>query len=127
MLKHLKTLILKFCTYLEKLPEDVGQLESLEILDLGFCFHLREIPNSICKLNCLKELRLEKCTGLKNLPEELGNLKCLQLLSVWGTGITQLPQSISSFKGLKTETWNGILDAFKKQWRKADNWKYNTE
>ncbi|KAJ0837012.1 putative TIR domain, P-loop containing nucleoside triphosphate hydrolase [Helianthus annuus] len=125
MLKHLKTLLLRGCRLLEKLPEDVGQLESLEILDLGFCFHLREIPNSICKLNRLKELRLENCRQLKKLPDELGNLKCLQLLSVWATGITQLPQSISTFKGLKTEIWNGMLDNFKRQWRKAEDWNYS--
>ncbi|KAJ0954867.1 putative TIR domain, P-loop containing nucleoside triphosphate hydrolase [Helianthus annuus] len=101
MLKHLKTLYLSLCKYLEKLPEDVGQLESLEILDLGNCRNLREIPNSICELKCLKQLHLFGCERLEKLPEELGNLKCLQELEVRGSGITQLPQSIYSVKGLK--------------------------
>ncbi|KAJ0641956.1 putative leucine-rich repeat domain superfamily [Helianthus annuus] len=100
MLKHLKTLRLPVRKYLEKLPEDVGQLESLEILHLNFSVNLREIPNSICKLKCLKELDLEGCERLEKLPEELGNLKCLQYLNVRDTGITQLPQSIYSVKGL---------------------------
>ncbi|XP_035840756.1 disease resistance protein RUN1 isoform X1 [Helianthus annuus] len=103
MLKHLKTLDLSWCKLLVKLPEDVGQLESLEILHLLYCYELREIPKSICKLKCLKELSLFKCRGLEKLPDELGNLKCLQYLEVWGSGITQLPQSIYSVKGLKFE------------------------
>ncbi|KAF5761301.1 putative TIR domain, P-loop containing nucleoside triphosphate hydrolase [Helianthus annuus] len=101
MLRHLETLDLSGCLRLEKLPEDVGQLESLEKLDLQHCRNLREIPNSICKLKCLKQLRLGGCKRVEKLPDELGNLKCLQYLEVWGTGITQLPQSIYSVKGLK--------------------------
>ncbi|KAM0048393.1 putative TIR domain, P-loop containing nucleoside triphosphate hydrolase [Helianthus debilis subsp. tardiflorus] len=101
MLKHLKILLLKFCSHLEKLPEDIGQLESLEMLYLQHCRNLREIPNSICKLKYLKKLKLIGCRRFEKLPGELGNLKCLQLLSVWGTGITHLPQSIYSLKGLE--------------------------
>ncbi|MFS7889259.1 putative leucine-rich repeat domain superfamily [Helianthus anomalus] len=101
MLKHLKTLLLGACQYLEKLPEDVGQLESLEELHLVFCLNIREIPNSICELKCLKVLKLFGCKRLEKLPEELGNLKSLQLLILLFTGITQLPQSIYSVKGLK--------------------------
>ncbi|KAJ0837140.1 putative TIR domain, P-loop containing nucleoside triphosphate hydrolase [Helianthus annuus] len=103
MLKHLKTLLFIRCEYLKNLPKDVGQLESLEILDLQDCSSLREIPNSICKLKCLKELNLWRCARVKKLPKELGNLKCLQLLDVRRTGITELPQSIYSVKGLKIE------------------------
>ncbi|KAJ0954900.1 putative TIR domain, P-loop containing nucleoside triphosphate hydrolase [Helianthus annuus] len=101
MLKHLKTLYLYHCQLLEKLPEDVGQLESLKILDLGCCSNLREIPNNICKLKCLKELNLWRCKRVEKLPDELGNLKGLQLLIVRETGITHLPRSIYSVKGLK--------------------------
>ncbi|MFS7889262.1 putative leucine-rich repeat domain superfamily [Helianthus anomalus] len=102
MLKHLKTLVLSHCELLEKLPEDVGQLESLEILHLGNFPNLREIPNNICELKCLRRLYFRRCGMLEKLPEELGNLKSLQLLDVWGSGITQLPQSIYSVKGLES-------------------------
>ncbi|KAF5761216.1 putative TIR domain, P-loop containing nucleoside triphosphate hydrolase [Helianthus annuus] len=102
-LKRLKALFLGVCDYLEKLPEHIGQLESLEKLDLTFCHNLREIPNSICQLKCLKQLDLYGSKRVEKLPEELGNLKCLQLLDVRETGITQLPQSIYSVKGLKIE------------------------
>ncbi|KAJ0816838.1 putative TIR domain, P-loop containing nucleoside triphosphate hydrolase [Helianthus annuus] len=100
MLKHLKTLYLWGCKYLEKLPEDVGQLESLEKLVVTDCYELREIPHSICKLKGLKKLDLRRCSRLEKLPEELGNLKCLQFLHVQNTGITHLPHSIYSVKGL---------------------------
>ncbi|KAF5761292.1 putative TIR domain, P-loop containing nucleoside triphosphate hydrolase [Helianthus annuus] len=101
MLKHLKTLSLFDCQLLEKLPEDVGLLESLEKLELSLCPNLREIPNSICKLKCLKQLFLKVCRRVEKLPDKLGNLKCLEHLEVSGTGITHLPQSIYSMKGLK--------------------------
>ncbi|KAJ0641951.1 putative leucine-rich repeat domain superfamily [Helianthus annuus] len=101
MLKHLKALHLSRCVRLEKLPEDVGQLESLEILHLGNCYNLREIPNSICELKCLEVLYLQGCSRLEKLPDKLGNLQCLQFLDIYNTGITHLPQSIYSVKGLK--------------------------
>lgn len=99
-LKHLKSLNLESCGLLEKLPEDLGKLGCLENLILTECMSLEEIPNSICMMNNLKCFHLLFCIQVKKLPEELGLLRCLRELNVKGTGISHLPQSISSLKGL---------------------------
>ncbi|KAL8239163.1 hypothetical protein R6Q59_015730 [Mikania micrantha] len=100
MLKHLKSLELKSCLLLEKLPDDLGQLECLEKLILIECVHIRDIPNNICKIKCLKYLHLRHCIRVEKLPEELGRLECLIELNIEGTSISHLPQSISQLKGL---------------------------
>ncbi|KAL8268484.1 hypothetical protein R6Q59_002282 [Mikania micrantha] len=100
-LKHLKNLILYQCELLEMLPDDVGQLESLEELNLAYCSRLRDIPSNICKLKLLKDLKLCGCRRLEKLPHDMGNLQCLQILDIRVTCITHLPPSISLLKGLK--------------------------
>ncbi|KAI3827247.1 hypothetical protein L1987_01319 [Smallanthus sonchifolius] len=100
MLKHLKSLDLKYCWLLEQLPKDLGRLECLEELHLMDCISLRDIPNSICNMKCLKYLLLPYCILVDKLPEELGLLECLKVLSIEGTGIRRLPQSIFKLKGL---------------------------
>ncbi|KAL4586010.1 hypothetical protein LXL04_010640 [Taraxacum kok-saghyz] len=100
MLINLKTLQLRSCGFLEKLPEDIGQLECLEELNLTECESLRDIPNSICEMKCLRYLRLPFCSRVEKLPEEFGNLKILKELYIEFTGISHLPPSISSLKGM---------------------------
>ncbi|CAI9279243.1 unnamed protein product [Lactuca saligna] len=101
MLKHLKSLELESCVLLEKLPEDLGKLECLEKLILTKCISLEHIPNSICKMKRLRYLDLPFCNQVEKLPEELGSLECLEELNIKCTGITRLPHSISSLKGLR--------------------------
>ncbi|CAH1416313.1 unnamed protein product [Lactuca virosa] len=100
MLKHLQYLNLESCQLLEKLPEDIGQLECLEELNLKKCASLRDIPNSICKMKFLTYFYLPFCSQVQKLPEEFGSLECLEELDINCTGISHLPQSISSMEGL---------------------------
>ncbi|XP_023730871.1 disease resistance protein RPV1-like [Lactuca sativa] len=109
MLKNLKSLTLKIACILksyrrilllEKLPEDIGQLECLEELNLKKCASLLDIPNSICKMKFLSYFYLPFCSQVQKLPEELGSLQCLEELDINCTGISHLPQSISSLEGL---------------------------
>ncbi|CAH1432170.1 unnamed protein product [Lactuca virosa] len=60
MLKHLKSLELNNCPLLEKLPEDLGQLECLEKLYLIECKFLQDIPDSICNMKCLQVLHIKE-------------------------------------------------------------------
>ncbi|GJT90492.1 TMV resistance protein N-like protein [Tanacetum coccineum] len=92
---------------LERVPQNLGNLECLEKLDmLSSC--IKHLPDSICWLKRLKSLKLESCWLLEKLPddlveklpEEIGRGKCLVELDIKGTGISHLPQSISSLNGL---------------------------
>ncbi|KAD6454814.1 hypothetical protein E3N88_09520 [Mikania micrantha] len=107
MLKHLKSLDLKSCWLLEKLPMDLGGLECLEELHLTDCVSLRDIPDSICNMKCLRNLHLSYCIQVEKLPEELGRLESLKLLNIEGTGIGHLPESIFRLKDLRIigSTW----------------------
>ncbi|KAJ9551385.1 hypothetical protein OSB04_015430 [Centaurea solstitialis] len=112
MLKHLKLLELKSCWLLEKLPEDLGLLECLEELILSECIYLRDIPNGICKMKRLKYFHLLHCFQVEKLPEEFGCLKCLKVLNIEGTGISHLPRSIFSLKGLRIVGFRWLLESF---------------
>nr|GEV33459.1 Toll/interleukin-1 receptor (TIR) domain-containing protein [Tanacetum cinerariifolium] len=101
MSTHLKSLKLKSCWHLEKLPEDLGRLECLEKLELIECIYLRHIPSSICQLKSLKYFQLPYCFLVEKLPEEIGSLIQLEELNIEGTGISHLPRSIFQLKRLR--------------------------
>ncbi|KAL4580669.1 hypothetical protein LXL04_016870 [Taraxacum kok-saghyz] len=98
-LKHLRSLNLNQCTLLEKLHEDLGQLECLEYLGLSGT-KIKHLPDSICMLKHLKCLDLSGCKLLENLPEDFGRLECLKELYLQRTSISHIPQSILLLKGL---------------------------
>ncbi|PWA97619.1 disease resistance protein (TIR-NBS-LRR class) family [Artemisia annua] len=106
MLKHLKWFYVTNCC-LGKLPEDIGQLESLERLDLSLT-KIKHLPDSICMLKHLKFLKLRDCALLEKLPEDFGRLECLKELDLTHTGISRLPQSIFGLKD-KTELFRRSL------------------
>ncbi|KAF2294300.1 hypothetical protein GH714_009025 [Hevea brasiliensis] len=87
------------CVNLQELPENLGNLESLE--ELFLCGSaIKEIPDSICNLKNLVELSVETCANLLGLPANLGNLESLERLIADGTGIKELPESICNLKNL---------------------------
>nr|GEX33313.1 Toll/interleukin-1 receptor (TIR) domain-containing protein [Tanacetum cinerariifolium] len=71
MLKRLKWLDVIDCCRLGKLPEDIGQLKSLENLDLTTTT-IKHLPDSNYMLKDLKYLILDRCALLEKLPEDLG-------------------------------------------------------
>lgn len=70
---------------LERLPESLGHLRSLEELELHFCDQLKILPNSIRKLTQLKKLTMVKMTNLALL------------------GIEECPSSKPSFRNVGGE------------------------
>lgn len=100
-LKNLKYLNLSSCLDLEKLPDDLGDLELLEDLILEECEQIRDVPDSICKLKHLRNFSLLDCVQLEILPEELGDLQCLKVLNLKGTRIKYLPSSMYLLSGLE--------------------------
>ncbi|KAL7607291.1 hypothetical protein Lser_V15G19694 [Lactuca serriola] len=110
MLKHLKYLELYDCSLLEKLPEDLGQLECLQKLHLTDVKIIKHLPDSICMLKHLKYLELYDCLLLERLPEDLGQLECLEKLHLTDAKIIKhLPESICMLKRLKNLQLYGSL------------------
>ncbi|KAM0030837.1 putative TIR domain, P-loop containing nucleoside triphosphate hydrolase [Helianthus debilis subsp. tardiflorus] len=67
MLKHLKSLDLKFCWLLQHLPMEICRLECLQELYLTDCISLQDIPNNIC-------------AGIGCLPQSIYQLKGLHII-----------------------------------------------
>nr|XP_023918696.1 protein SUPPRESSOR OF npr1-1, CONSTITUTIVE 1-like [Quercus suber] len=97
-LKSLESLDLFGCSNLYNLPENLGNVKSLQKLDLSRTT-IKELPSSIERLTSLTSLTLKGCkylgcSNLYNLLENLGNVKSLQKLDLSGTAIKELPSSI---------------------------------
>ncbi|KAA8535695.1 hypothetical protein F0562_030698 [Nyssa sinensis] len=124
MLKHIRTLHLSGCSRLDKLPENLGEMEglgelfadgtamkelplsieqltSLVLINLRNCKSLMSLPETICQLKCLKTLILSGCSKLDKLPENFGDMECLEELHVDGTAIMRPPSSFGRLKNLK--------------------------
>ncbi|GKB35055.1 disease resistance TIR-NBS-LRR class family protein, partial [Tanacetum coccineum] len=111
MLKHLKSLEIRYSDLLEKLPEDLGRLECLEMLYVS-SKKIEYLPDSICMLKHLKYLNLCRCALLEKLPEDLGRLKCLEYLDLTDTGISHLPQSIFGLEGVWINAPSELLQLY---------------
>uniref|UniRef100_A0A7N2MFZ4 ADP-ribosyl cyclase/cyclic ADP-ribose hydrolase n=1 Tax=Quercus lobata TaxID=97700 RepID=A0A7N2MFZ4_QUELO len=95
----LKSLNLSGCSKLDELPENLGNIETLEELDMSGTA-ITGLPLSIEPLIGLIKLDLSGCSKLDELPENLGNIETLEELDVSGTAITGLPLSIEHLIGL---------------------------
>ncbi|CAH1427880.1 unnamed protein product [Lactuca virosa] len=106
MLKHLKSLKLDFCFFLEKLPKDLGRLECLKELILSYA-KIKDLPDSICMLKHLEFLELFNCRLLEKLPEDFGQLESLENLNLNHCELLQdIPDSICEMKCLKRLSLN---------------------
>ena len=85
---------------IEKIPESIGNLNSLEILDLSST-QLIVLPESIGNLSSLQRLNL-RSTQLRKLPESIGNLNSLQSLDLGYTQLSELPESIVNLHSLQS-------------------------
>ncbi|PWA79231.1 hypothetical protein CTI12_AA063390 [Artemisia annua] len=81
-------------TAIEELPDSIGSLGNLSSLALAECKNLRGLPSSLCNVISLEYLYMNGCSSVHNLPEDVGNIKHLKVLSVIGTGVERLPESI---------------------------------
>lgn len=128
-LKLLKNLILSGCTKLRELPENIGSMKSLkellldrtaveklpdsliflvklEKLNVDNCQFLKELPKCIGKLVSLKELKLNY-SGIKQLPDSIGYLKNLETLSLMGSEVSVIPDSVRGLVSLTQFLING--------------------
>ncbi|XP_039162210.1 putative disease resistance protein At3g14460 [Eucalyptus grandis] len=84
-LKHLRYLNFSN-TYIERLPETIGNLCKLQALILRDCHKLSKLPNSITKLASLQFLDVRDTESLKEMPLGISNLKNLTILSKFMVG-----------------------------------------
>ncbi|KAF7153075.1 hypothetical protein RHSIM_Rhsim01G0096000 [Rhododendron simsii] len=94
----LKELNLDGC-HLSYLPEEIGNLVSLQTLDLAEN-NLSTLPDGICNLTCLKRLRLEE-NNVSNVPSAIGRLTSLEFLNLDRNSLCTLPDTIGKLSCLK--------------------------
>nr|XP_023923533.1 TMV resistance protein N-like [Quercus suber] len=102
-LKSLESLDLSWCSNLDNLPKNLGNLKGLKKLGLSRT-SIKELPSSIEHLKSLEYLDLSWCSNLDNLPKNLGSLKALKELDLSGTTIKELPSSIEGMTSLTSLT-----------------------
>lgn len=90
-----------------RLPDTLGNLQSLEELDLGRN-GIRAVPQQVASLRRLKKLGLDY-NGIREIPSFVGDLTSLQELSVRSNGGVRLPQSLAKIRGLKVFMGNNSL------------------
>lgn len=78
---------------MERLPSEIGKLESLQVLILTGN-RLKTLPRDIRNLENLVELQLDE-NDLEQLPSEIGQLGSLRLLDCSGNRLRSLPLEIS--------------------------------
>lgn len=84
---------------LAEVPEQIGQLTSLQSLNLGWN-ELIELPPEIGRLSHLRKLYVGG-NELRALPEEVGELTQLRTLSLGGNRLSQLPSTIGRLTQLE--------------------------
>ncbi|XP_056162257.1 disease resistance protein RPV1-like isoform X1 [Syzygium oleosum] len=89
------------CLQLSHLPDSVRGLTALSVLSLENA-KITRIPASVKKLAKLRILSLKDCHWIGRLPDSIWNLRnSLEELDITGTGISELPNSITCLGRLK--------------------------
>ncbi|KAK3419687.1 hypothetical protein EUGRSUZ_G00357, partial [Eucalyptus grandis] len=97
-LRNLVSLDIKFCSFVQELPKDIGSLEALTELYIDGT-SIREFPEgSYGKLEILSACN---CKSL-SLSNSIGNLKSLLYLALDNTELRELPDSICLLENLRT-------------------------
>jgi Leucine-rich repeat (LRR) protein len=93
---------LQGCKKLVKLPERLGQIDTIQHLDLTNCAKLAALPDSICHLEHLETLTLAGCKKISSLPAGFGGMIHLETLSLSGcSSLSALPASLGQLKLLE--------------------------
>ncbi|KAL3727548.1 hypothetical protein ACJRO7_032307 [Eucalyptus globulus] len=82
------------------LPLSIGGLASLECVSLKGCRCLKRLPDSIGNWESLIELDLS-WTSIKELPNSMGNLKNLKLVKMTGSCISKIPDALWTIEKLE--------------------------
>ncbi|XP_021800562.1 TMV resistance protein N-like, partial [Prunus avium] len=96
---NIMDLNLSGCTSLVEVDDSIGLLDKLVQLDLGGCVKLTRFGTRL-RLKSLEELDLSNCKRLESFPEIEVEMESLRRLDMHGSGIRELPLSISYLTGL---------------------------
>ncbi|XP_039172671.1 disease resistance protein RUN1 [Eucalyptus grandis] len=114
-LRNLVSLDIKFCTFVQELPEDIGHLEALEELYIdGTAIRVIDFPEG--SYGKLKILSACNCKSL-SLYDSIGNLKSLSYLALDETELSDLPFSMGMLEKLQTLS----LRNCRKLWKLPDS------
>ncbi|PRQ20504.1 putative P-loop containing nucleoside triphosphate hydrolase, leucine-rich repeat domain, L [Rosa chinensis] len=101
-LRCLRTLNLSY-SYIQELPEEIGELIHLRYLDLTNNVKLTKLPDSLGNLYNLQTLCLSRCWWIKALPENMGNLINLRHLHTKHCELLEyLPRGVARLISLQT-------------------------
>ncbi|KAL6871019.1 hypothetical protein ACP4OV_014867 [Aristida adscensionis] len=101
-LRSLRYLIIWGCCALCKLPDWLGELQSLHTIWISKCHGLSSLPPSMQRLTTLRTLEIWGCFAFVQLPEWLGELRSLQGLDISGLpSLNSLPQSLQHLTSLQ--------------------------
>ena len=97
---------------LQKLPDNIGDFQSLTTLKLRYQEGLKELPASLGDLSKLETLDLSNCSNLKSLPDlsKLRNLKTLDL-----SWCSKLKVSLESLAKLPADCKITLADHWQQQ------------
>ncbi|XP_030963951.1 disease resistance protein TAO1-like [Quercus lobata] len=121
--KNLKTIELRFCKFITKLPdlcspnlekldlhscenlievhESIGFLEKLKVWNLHGCSQLQILPSTLM-LKSLGYFNLNNCSRLEKFPDIHPEMKCLKKLYLLSSGLRELPSSLLYLTRLDT-------------------------
>ncbi|KAK3419700.1 hypothetical protein EUGRSUZ_G00371 [Eucalyptus grandis] len=99
-LRNLISLNIKFCSFVQELPKDIGSLEALKELYIDGT-PIKAIDIAEGSYGKLKILSACNCEFL-SLPNSIGNLKSLSYLALNETKLSELPCSIGLLENLQT-------------------------
>ena len=100
MSPNVTTLKLRRCTNLVEIDDSVGRLDKLEVWDLEGCGKLETLPSCL-SMKSLRSFNLTYCESLKMFPPNISQeMKSLKTLYLYGTGISELPQSFGNLTGI---------------------------
>ncbi|XP_074287700.1 putative disease resistance protein RGA1 [Silene latifolia] len=100
-LLHLRSLDLSSSRDLKVLPKSITKLVNLQTLNLFSCDSLRQLPDDVSKLIDLSTLDIRKCNELSYMPAGIGMLTCLHTLCLFVVGLRGSSSSKQCFNGLE--------------------------
>ncbi|KAF3949221.1 hypothetical protein CMV_024884 [Castanea mollissima] len=96
---NLEELDLADCKNLIEVHESIGFLEKLKVWNLSGCSKLQILPSTL-RLKSLECFKLCFCKRLEKFPNIHPEMNCLKVLDLRGSGIRELPSSLSYLTGL---------------------------